>query len=126
MKELLSNPWDDAKTKYKSGSKHTGEVVRITNFGAFVSLEPGLDGLIHISELEGDSRDNQPRKVLKKGDSVSVKINNIDIEKKRISLKPVSKTQEDENYKQYLESDSETYNPFAALLKDKLDKSDKK
>ena len=126
MKSLLSDPWDEAGTNYARGSKHTGKVVRITNFGAFVSLEPGLDGLIHISDLEGDTRDNQPRKVLKKGDSVTVIINNIDTEKKRISLKPVSTSQEDENYKEYMEDDSETYNPFAALLKDKIKKTDKK
>ena len=52
MKSLLSDPWDEAGTNYARGSKHTGKVVRITNFGAFVSLEPGLDGLIHISDLE--------------------------------------------------------------------------
>jgi small subunit ribosomal protein S1 len=53
MKALQSDPWDHAQSKYKRGSKHMGKVARVTNFGAFVSLEPGLDGLIHISELEG-------------------------------------------------------------------------
>lgn len=122
MKKLLPDPWDEAHAKYKSGSKHTGEVVRITNFGAFVSLEPGLDGLIHISDLEGDSRDFNPREALKKGQSINVKINSIDTEKKRISLKPVTETQDDEAFKQYMEPDSDTYNPFAGLLKDKTKK----
>jgi small subunit ribosomal protein S1 len=122
MKKLMSDPWDEAHTKYKSGTKHTGEVVRITNFGAFVSLEPGLDGLIHISDLEGDTRDYNPRETLKKGQSIIVKINSIDTLKKRISLKPVTNTQEDEDFKQYMEPDSDTYNPFAGLLKDKMKK----
>ena len=122
LKALMSDPWDEAAANYSNGSRHTGKVVRITSFGAFVSLEPGIDGLIHISELEGDSRDNNPGKVLKKGQSIIVKINSIDIDKKRISLKLVTDTQENEDYKQYMESDSETYNPFAALFKDKFNK----
>ncbi len=119
IKKLLPDPWDKAKIKYKSGSKHTGKIVRITNFGAFVSLEPGLDGLIHISDLDGDTRINHPREVVKEGQSIEVQINNIDMEKKRISLIPVTASQEDESYKQYMETKSDTYNPFGDLLKDK-------
>lgn len=126
MKALLADPWDEAHNKYKSGTNHTGEVVRITNFGAFVSLEPGLDGLIHISDLKTDTRDDNPDDILKKGQSISVQINSIDIEKKRISLKPVSSTLEDEDTKKYMEGESDTYNPFAVLLKDKTKKSKKK
>ena len=125
MKALLSDPWDGADKKYKIDSRHTGEVVRITNFGAFVSLEPGLDGLIHISDLKSDTRDNSPDDILKTGQKVTVQINSIDIEKKRISLKPVSSTQEDEAYKKYLEPKPSTYNPFADFLKDKTKKGSK-
>ena len=126
MKALLSDPWDNAHIKYKRGSKHVGKVVRITNFGAFVSLEPGLDGLIHVSEIKGDARDNNPGASLKSGQSLTVLINSIDIEKKRISLKPASSIQQDEDNKKYLEPESEVYNPFAALLKDKAEKTTKK
>ncbi|MEA1910109.1 MAG: S1 RNA-binding domain-containing protein [Spirochaetota bacterium] len=122
LKKLLADPWVKAQKKYKSGSKHTGEVARITNFGAFVTLEPGLDGLIHISDLEGDSRDFNPREALKKGQSINVQINSIDTEKKRISLKPAAEAQDKEAFKQYMEGDSDTYNPFAHLLKDKAKK----
>ncbi|MBI9109500.1 MAG: S1 RNA-binding domain-containing protein [Spirochaetales bacterium] len=126
MKALLSDPWDEARTKYKIGTKHKGEVVRITDFGAFVSLEPGLDGLVHISDLESDTRDKNPSDILKKGQSLTVQIKSIDTEKKRISLKPVSSIQQDEDNKQYLEPETDTYNPFAALLKDKSKSSRKK
>lgn len=123
MKKLLADPWDSAKDKYKPGSRYTGEVVRLTNFGAFVSLEPGLDGLIHISDLEKDSRDypEQKQKKLKPGDRISVEINSVDADKKRISLKPADDDQGKENFSGYMDSgsDSEGYNPFAALLKDK-------
>ena len=119
MKALMSDPWDEALGKYEKGSKHTGKVVQLTKFGAFVSLEPGFDGLIHSSDLEGDSRDNKPAIVLKKGQKITVQINNIDVDKKRLSLKPVSKDEVDNNYNQYMDSDTETYNPFAQLLKDR-------
>lgn len=129
MKSLSSDPWDAAQKKYKNGSKHKGVVVRITDFGAFVSLEPGLDGLVHISDLKGDNRDNRdnsPGDMLKKGQSLTVQINSIDIEKKRISLKPVSSIQQDEDNKKYLEPESDGYNPFAELLKGKTTKTNKK
>ena len=67
MKALLADPWDTARDKYKPGSEHKGTVVRIADFGAFVNLEPGLDGLIHVSELKGESRDNNPADLVKKG-----------------------------------------------------------
>ena len=85
-------------------------------------MEPGLDGLIHISDLEGDSRDFNPREALKKGQSIDVQINSIDIEKKRISLKPAAEAQDEEAFKQYMEPESDTYNPFAGLLNDKKKK----
>lgn len=126
MKALLADPWDKAQTKYPVGSKHKGKVVRITNFGAFVTLEPGLDGLIHISDLKTDTRDDNPEDILKKGQNLTIQINSIDIEKKRISLKPVSAAMEDKDYKKYLEPESDTYNPFANLLKEKTKKTKKK
>ena len=119
MKALLSNPWDNIQKKYKVGSKYSGSVVRITDFGAFITLEPGLDGLIHISDMRTDSRDSNPNDIFKKGQTVTVQINKIDIEKKRMSLKQVSSIQEDEDNRKYLEPDSESYNPFAELLKNK-------
>jgi len=125
MKALLPDPWDEAPAKYKCGSKHTGTVVRMTDFGAFVSLEPGLDGLVHISELKGDTWDNKPRTILKKGQEISVQIKTIDAGKKRISLQPVSSAQEDKDMKKYLEPESDTYNPFAELLKDDTAEPDK-
>jgi len=122
MKALLADPWDNAQKKYKNGTRHKGEVVRVTDFGAFVSLEPGLDGLIHISDMKIDTRDNNPSDIMKVGQKVSVQINSIDVDQKRISLKPVSSVHEDESLKKYLEPETDTYNPFAALLKDKVKK----
>lgn len=119
MKELIADPWDTASEKYRPGTRHEGKVVRITDFGAFVTLEPGLDGLVHISDLKGESRDNHPRDIVKNGQTLAVEINSVDREKKRISLKQVSSLKEDESVKKYMESESDTYNPFADFFKDK-------
>ena len=121
MKSLLSDPWAQAFEKYPKDSKHIGKVVRITDFGAFVSLESGLDGLIHISEFKGDSKYGNSGIPVKTGESLSVQILDVNVAGKRISLKPTSSLEEDETTKKYLENDTgtDTYNPFAALLKKK-------
>ena len=119
MKSLQSDPWDHALEKYPIDSKHTGKVVRVTDFGAFVTLESGLDGLIHVSEMRSEGKYGNSGVNVKLGQVLTVKILNVDIAGKRISLKQASSLEEDETAKKYLESGSEsdTYNPFAALLK---------
>ncbi len=120
MKSLESDPWDQA-SKYTIDSKHTGKVVRITNFGVFISLENGIDGLLHNSEIRGDDRYNNTQRVFKNGDTVTVLIKDIDIGNKRISLKQVPSKEEEENAQEFLKHEevNDTYNPFAALLKKK-------
>ncbi len=121
MKSLLSDPWEGALEKYPKDSKHTGTVVRITSFGAFVSLESGVDGLVHISELQGDSRYGNSGVAVKVGQSLSVLVLDVDVDKRRISLKPTTSLEEDKTSKQYMDgnADADTYTPFAALLKKK-------
>jgi len=121
MKSLLADPWSGAFEKYPKNSKHTGKVVRTTDFGAFVSLESGLDGLIHVSEFKSDSKYGNAGVPVKVGQTVSVQILEVNVPGKRISLKPTSSLEEDETTKKYLEADTgtDTYNPFAALLKKK-------
>ena len=125
MKALQADPWDNVTEKYRIGAKYDGEVVRITDFGAFVSLEPGLDGLIHISDLRTDTGTGSPRDLAKKGQKITVQIKSIDADRKRLSLKPVSSIEQDEENLKYMEPESDTYNPFAALLKDKAKKNKK-
>ncbi len=119
MKALLADPWDTIRDAYSIGSKYKGSVARITNFGAFVTLEPGLDGLIHISDMPGNGRDSEPGEALKQGQEVMVKIVSIDGDRRRMSLKPVSSIEEDNDYQQYMDSDTDTYNPFADFFKEK-------
>ncbi len=121
MKSLLPDPWTRALEKYPKNSKHVGKVVRIADFGAFVSLESGLDGLIHISEFKGEGKYGNAGVTVKKGDTVTVQILDVDVAAKRIALKPTSSVEEDETTRKYLENEasSDTYNPFAELLKKK-------
>ena len=119
MKELEDDPWKNASEKYPAGSRHTGTVVRITDFGAFISLEPGLDGLLHISELRGDDRSFAIKKAVKQGEKRTVEIQDVDESNRRISLRQVSSVEQDTTTQVYLAGDtvSDTYNPFANLVK---------
>jgi small subunit ribosomal protein S1 len=119
MKSLLADPWDEAVQTYREGSLHTGKVSRLADFGAFVALEPGLDGLVHISEMATDQRNVRPKDVLSEGEEIQVRVLKVDSVNKRISLKHVGEGEEDMDYSSYTESSGETYNPFAALLKDR-------
>ncbi len=88
IKETLEDPWELAAEKLSSGDRITGKVVRLTQFGAFVTLEPGVDGLIHISKLGKGRRINHPREVLEEGQEIDVQVENVDLVEKRISLLP--------------------------------------
>lgn len=85
LKQLQPKPWDLAPEKYPAGAVVAGKVVRITTFGAFVELEPGIDGLVHISQC-ATTRINKVEDAVNVGDEVTVKVLNIDPEAKRISL----------------------------------------
>jgi small subunit ribosomal protein S1 len=85
LRQLAPNPWRTAETKYPKGSTSNGRVTRIEPFGAFVELEPGVEGLVHISELE-HRRVKRVQEVLNVGDITEVQIIEVDPKKKRISL----------------------------------------
>ena len=89
MKSLERDPWLDSLTKWAEGTVAEGKIRRLESFGAFVELEPGLEGLIHISELGSGRRINHPREVVQAGQTLSVKVLSLDPEKQRISLAPV-------------------------------------
>jgi len=86
MKQLEPDPWGNLLQKYPVGSKHKGIVRNITNFGVFVELESGVDGLIHISDLSWTKKIRHPAEVVKKGETIDVVILGIDMEQRRISL----------------------------------------
>jgi small subunit ribosomal protein S1 len=85
-KQLMPDPWQSIETKYFTGQKITGKVVSLTDFGAFVELEPGVEGLVHVSDLTWSKKLVHPKKILATGEEVTVTILDINPETKRISL----------------------------------------
>src|SRR5438552_5135989 len=86
LKQKSPSPWADVEAKYPIGSRHTGEVVNVMSYGAFVKLEPGIEGLVHISEMSWTKRINHPSELLAIGDQIEVQVLNINKEKQEISL----------------------------------------
>lgn len=87
-KETQADPFDEASTLFPEGTTHMGTVARLAPFGAFVTLAPGIDGLVHISKLGSGRRINHPREVLEEGQNIDVTIDAVDLAEKRISLVP--------------------------------------
>jgi small subunit ribosomal protein S1 len=86
MKQLEPDPWNDLMAKYPIGSVHKGAVRNLTNFGVFIELEPGVDGLVHISDLSWTKKIRHPGEFVKKGDEIQVVVLAVDNEHRRISL----------------------------------------
>jgi small subunit ribosomal protein S1 len=86
LKQLEQNPWDTIGERYPVGSTITGKVRNLTDFGAFVEVEEGIDGLIHISDMSWNRRLKHPSEILKKGDTVTARVTSVDAENQRLSL----------------------------------------
>jgi small subunit ribosomal protein S1 len=86
MKQIEADPWQSLAEKYPPGTRLRGKVRNLTSFGAFVEIEEGIDGLVHISDMSWTRRVHHPSEIVKKGDTVDVQVLNIDVENKRISL----------------------------------------
>ena len=86
LKALEQNPWDTISERYPVGSVISGKVRNLTDFGAFVEVEEGIDGLIHISDMSWNRRLKHPNEVLKKGDTVQARVINVDGDNQRLSL----------------------------------------
>jgi small subunit ribosomal protein S1 len=86
MKQLQADPWDGIAAKYPVGAKYTGRVTNITDYGAFVELEPGIEGLIHVSEMSWTKKNVHPGKIVSTSQEVEVMVLEVDPDKRRISL----------------------------------------
>ena len=86
IKQLQPNPWEILEQKYPVGTKIIGRIRNLTNFGAFVEIEEGIDGLIHTSDLSWTDRGSNPQKILKEGEEVEVVVLQIDASERRVSL----------------------------------------
>ena len=86
MKQLEADPWDGVAAKYPPGAKYTGRVTNITDYGAFVELEPGVEGLVHVSEMSWTKKNVHPGKIVSTSQEVDVMVLDVDSSKRRISL----------------------------------------
>lgn len=86
MKQLESDPWAEASQKYTAGLRTKGKITNITDYGAFVELESGIEGLVHVSEMSWTKKNVHPNKIVTPGQEVDVQVLDIDMDKRRISL----------------------------------------
>ncbi|KNF07447.1 4-hydroxy-3-methylbut-2-enyl diphosphate reductase IspH [Gottschalkia purinilytica] len=108
LKQLQQHPWEKVKDKYTVGSIIDGTVVKLLNFGAFVELEPGIEGLVHITQIT-DENISKPSEILNVGDKVRIKILSIDEEQRRIELSiKEADLKQNEEYKKYNTDESFT------------------
>jgi len=133
IKATLQDPWEAAVAGLSAGTQLVGTVSRLAPFGAFVTLMPGVDGLIHVSKLGQGRKINHPREVLEAGQSIEVVLESIDLDGRKLSLAPADYTSPEENARketeelqQYRSSkeqrkDKNELGSFGALLKSKLD-----
>lgn len=134
FKETQKDPWEEAVEMFPEGTSQKGTVCRLAQFGAFVTLAPGVDGLIHISKLGSGRRINHPREVVEEGQEIEVNIESIDLEERRISLTPSDyvsdeskESEEKADFTSYVkkakkkESTGSDMGSFGALLRAKME-----
>jgi small subunit ribosomal protein S1 len=132
MKKTLADPWDGVEGRYPAGSRHIRKVSRLTAFGAFISLEAGVDGLLHISKLGGGKRIRHPGEALREGEEVAVKVDSVEREKRRISLSlpeeelEGERPDEQEDSRQYFEEPPRSLGTLGEALKAKLEEKGRK
>ncbi len=113
LKETLADPWESDIKQFPEGSSHIGQVAKLAQFGAFVTLAPGIDGLVHVSKLGGGRKIHHPREVLEVGQDLEVSIESIDLDEKRISLAPTDYTAPEDNE----EAEKEVFHKFQKTKK---------
>lgn len=123
FKDTLPDPWNEVVRNYIEGSTHKGKVSRLTDFGAFITLEAGVDGLLHISKLGKGKKIKHAQDVLSKDREIDVRIEKIDRDNKRISLDLATNSEEkngsseeSDDYKSYMPKAPKTMGTFGDLL----------
>ncbi len=86
LKQLTPHPWENIKSQYPEGSSVSGKVVSMTNYGAFIEIEPGIEGLIHVSEMSWTKHIKNPSELYSLGDTIDAKVLAIDVDERKISL----------------------------------------
>src|SRR4029077_18409718 len=119
IKQLHPDPWTELPTKYPIGSRVKGKVTKVADFGAFVEIEPGIEGLIHVSELKEERVEN-PRDVVHEGQDVDVKIIDINTQDRKVALSMKALLHEGEDdYREYLKHQGGGRATLGDLMKQK-------
>jgi len=118
IKQLSPDPWTQFTDEYTVGSKVQGKVVKVTDFGAFVEIIPGIEGLLHVSEMKEERIDN-PKQVVKEGDPVRVMIIDINHNDRKValSMKALAKLGEEEDFKAYQQKEEDSKGKLGDILK---------
>jgi len=107
IKQLHPDPWETLSERVPVGSRIKGKVTKVTDFGAFVEIEPGIEGLVHVSELK-DERVENPRDVLQEGQEVEIKVIDINTQDRKVALSMKALLHEGEDdYREYLRRQAE-------------------
>jgi len=124
IKQLVPDPWEEIPRKYKSGSKVRGRVTSVTDFGVFLEIEEGIEGLVHVSELSFE-KVASPKDFANVGDEMEAVVLNVDMVEKKIalSIKALQTAMEKAEIASYMGSQGEATSSFGDLLKEKLKKS---
>ncbi len=103
IKQIAADPWTTLTERHPVGSRLNGKVTKVTDFGAFVEVEPGIEGLVHVSEMK-DERVENPRDVVKEGDEIEVKVIDMDLQERKValSIKALNRDGGEEDYREYL------------------------
>src|SRR2546428_450689 len=119
IKQLHPDPWTELPTKYPIGSRVKGKVTKVADFGAFVEIEPGIEGLVHVSELR-DERVENPRDVVKEGDELDVKVIDMDPHERKVALSVKAALHEGEDYREYMRNQQGGRASFGDVFGEKL------
>ena len=129
IRALSPDPWQDAAQQFPVDSRVKGTVTRLQPFGAFVELAPGIEGMVHVSELGADRRVGHPHEVLNLGDEVEARVLSVDLEKRRIALslniarKDGAKSAEADDFRQY-QKPKQSFGTLGDLLRESMKKKD--
>jgi small subunit ribosomal protein S1 len=123
IKQIQKNPWDDAHHRFKVGQVVKGKVTNVTKFGAFIELEPGIEGLVHISELS-HQRVEKAEEVIKNGDEIQAVVINVEPKKHKIglSIKDIDRYQSQHPRKEDQSAYEDDTSDFGRMLKEGLEK----
>lgn len=121
IKQLTTDPWDEIPVKYKPGTRVTGTVTNVTDFGLFLELEEGIEGLVHVSEISGDKKGN-PLSRFQIDDVIQAKVINVSRDEKKIglSIRKLEETSEKDIFRSYLNNNQEATSNLGELLREEM------